>query len=405
MAPPLSKDELREAILFQNPHWEGRREQLPVPREEFETLKAHLPLPHIVALYGPRRVGKTTLMKQLIAHLLSQGVAKEHILYFSYDTAVVSPITLVREWEALVGKRLERGYLFLDEVQKLDRWAELLKVVYDTGRFKLFVSGSSSLSVRKGRESLAGRIVEVEIGALSYRDYLRLSGEAEGWESYQRYLRRQLPELALYPYNINEYVESLVSKVVWQDARELYGIERPDVLEGIFRFIAKEPGQIIRVEDVASSFGISRPTASLYLSILERSLLVRKLYNYSGNARKVEVRAKRYYPYFATLASPTASFGLLAETDVAEKLKAEFFYREHNREVDFVVVEGRKAKLAVEVKMSSRVRKREVATLLSFPAERKILVTAPTTRVEVSEVEAVPLHQLEDWLRANLKIK
>ena len=59
--------------------------------------------------------------------------------------------------------------VIFDEIQKLPNWAEKVKLIYDTGKYKIFISGSESLSLRKGsRESLAGRIYEFEVKRLSF---------------------------------------------------------------------------------------------------------------------------------------------------------------------------------------------------------------------------------------------
>jgi len=174
-------------LITFNRWWEeGKVEEMylkPFKRDLFYSLVKFLNTRQIILLYGIRRVGKTTILYQLIDYLLKNGVNKKNILYFSFDEANVSLDEVLKNYSELVlGKDIlkeKKIYLFLDEIQKLNNFQNQLKVYYDLyPNIKFIVSGSASLSIYKGvKESLAGRVYEFVLPLLSFSEYLTFLGE------------------------------------------------------------------------------------------------------------------------------------------------------------------------------------------------------------------------------------
>jgi predicted AAA+ superfamily ATPase len=156
----------------------------------------------VYVLRGPRRVGKTTLVKLRIQELLEQGVDPHNIFYYPCD-ALESPTQLrsvIDEYLSDVREKEEWCFLFIDEVSMLKEWQRAIKLLFDAGKFKdctVLLTGSHSIDLRKGSESLAGRRGQIEK------------------------LRYGTPDKVLLPAKFSEYVEtlqpSLASKI-----RELF---------------------------------------------------------------------------------------------------------------------------------------------------------------------------------------
>ena len=121
----------------------------------------------IYILRGPRRVGKTTLVKLRIKNLLEEGVSPENVLYFPCD-AVENPKQLKTVIDNYLDQQRRHGewaFLFLDEISMLTNWQNTVKILYDAGRFKdctVVLTGSHSIDLRKGAESLSGRRGKIE---------------------------------------------------------------------------------------------------------------------------------------------------------------------------------------------------------------------------------------------------
>jgi hypothetical protein len=116
----------------------------------------------LYVMRGPRRVGKTTLVKLKIKQLLSEGVLPDNILFFPCD-AVETPKQLITAIDTYLTKKRRHGiwaYLFIDEISMLVEWQKAIKILYDAGKFRectIILTGSHSIDLRKGSESLAGR--------------------------------------------------------------------------------------------------------------------------------------------------------------------------------------------------------------------------------------------------------
>ena len=121
----------------------------------------------IYVLRGPRRVGKTTLLKLRIKKLLEKGVSPENIFYFPCD-AIETPKQLMTVIDNYLSKKRRKGewaYLFIDEVSMLVEWQRAVKLLIDAGRFRdctVILTGSHSIDLRKGSESLSGRRGKIE---------------------------------------------------------------------------------------------------------------------------------------------------------------------------------------------------------------------------------------------------
>lgn len=186
--PPSAAENLQQM----NPHWRGEPgPQVPTFRRTlFEQVLRLLRsgLAPGVVLRGPRRVGKTVLLRQIIARLLGEGVDPRRILYVAFDelpslTGIEEVVLRVSRWFEF--KILERtfntaaaagepAFLLLDEVQNLQDWAPQLKHLVDNHNVRVLVTGSSSLRIDAGKDSIAGRVQTLTLGPLGLREIAEL---------------------------------------------------------------------------------------------------------------------------------------------------------------------------------------------------------------------------------------
>jgi len=157
----------------------------------------------IYVLRGPRRVGKTTLLKLRIERLLKRGVTPENIFYYPCD-ALETPkqlTTLIDSYLSDIRKTGKWTYLFIDEVSMLKDWQRAIKLLIDAGRFKdctVILTGSHSIDLRKGSESLAGRRGQIEKLRYGTPDKILLSAKfSEYVETLQPILSHKIQELWL----------------------------------------------------------------------------------------------------------------------------------------------------------------------------------------------------------------
>ncbi|MBI4801052.1 MAG: ATP-binding protein [Elusimicrobia bacterium] len=185
-------------IVENNPWWHGKPSKAApkMKRWPFKPILDNFEkkLVPVTLLRGPRRVGKTTLQNQLIDYMLSNGLARpDEILHIQFDefpdwkefkSATKSPVLDIAYWfEEKILKvpfnQLARqnrvAYIFFDEVQNLPSWAEQIKSLVDHNDVRVLVTGSSALHIGLGKESLAGRVSQIDIGPLRLSEISEMS--------------------------------------------------------------------------------------------------------------------------------------------------------------------------------------------------------------------------------------
>lgn len=363
--------EIKAVLPEFNPWWKKPYQANYKDRAVYPQIKKFLPLRQIISLTGLRRVGKTTLLLKAAADAIAEGLDPRNVIYFSFDEFKDAELRdVLRAYEDLLdrGHETRRILLLLDEIQKLEDWENQAKALYDTyPQLKMLISGSESLFIkRKSRATLAGRIFEFRVGPLSFKEFLAFRGEKlappglyprELGRLYDEFLKIQgFPELVGVHDKevIHKYIkESIVEKVIYRDIPHLFRIKQISVLEGLLGILMDDPGRVIDMVSLGNDLKISRQTLSLYLRYLEESFLVRKLYNFSGNRRKVERKLKKVYP---TILSPALTFkeddqsrSKVFECSVVNQLNAEYFWRDpYKNEVD--VIQDGPVPLPIEIK-------------------------------------------------------
>ena len=406
---------IEDALKGFNPWWERKFSLVYHEREVYDEIKAYIRLPMMIALSGLRRVGKSTLMLKIAEDHISKGMAPNKVLYFSFDDFKdAEPREIVKEYERLNGLDINNGrYLFLfDEIQKLADWQDKLKILYDLhkGKIKIILSGSESLFLRKRtKESLAGRIFLFNINRLSFKEFITFKGKQtilerpklyrkELLQLFEEYLHTQgFPELVNIKDRevIRKYIrEGIIDKIIYKDIPQLFKIEDIGVLESLINLLMDEPGQLIELSDLASELRITRQTLSNYITYLEESQLLKKLYNYSRNGRKTERKLKKYYPTVISVDLPFSADSAVRshafEWLIVNQTGAEFFWRDaYKNEVDIVL--GKKVPIPIEVKygkistggLNAFMRKFKIAngTIVSYEKEGEVKVKGSTIRI------------------------
>jgi len=342
---------LDEYLRGTNPWWEGKPGRV-LPsyhRWAFSALlrKLDTRLAPAVLLRGARQVGKTTLIEQVIQHLLREKrVEPRRILRVQFDEiaslkGLDEPVLAIAEWfqNRILGSTFNEAahstkpaYLFFDEAQNLADWAPQIKTLVDHHTVHVVVTGSSALRIEAGRDSLAGRVAPLDLGTLLLREIAGLrSGQTiepllpsngledllhDGfWRELNEHTtrhRRVRDEAFLafserggypiahahaevpWPEVADQLNETVIRRVIQHDLRlgERGRRRDPQLLEEVFRiccrYAGQAPSQATLIADVKqvlrANIGWQRMLS--YLRFLEGSLLVRLV-------RPLELRLKK----------------------------------------------------------------------------------------------------------------
>lgn len=314
----VNEEQVIRVLRQYNPWWRSpsaiREESKPHKRVAFyEALKIirHETIRRFALLSGARRVGKTTILYQVIECLLDEGVNPKNILYASFDNPVIRQVPVegvLSTYESLYPVEGTR-YLFFDEIQYTDSWEMWMKVIYDERPdIRMAATGSASPILEKGSaESGTGRWAVLKIPTMSFYEYCQLLG-IEGPElpdglglgdlsgmtyaalgdvmsrfsrlegHFNRYLSiGGFPEFALAKddaYARRMLREDVVDKVIKRDVLTLFSVRSPLLMERLFLYLCMNSSEIFSAATVAKELGISVGTVESYIEALEMSNLI-----------------------------------------------------------------------------------------------------------------------------------
>lgn len=341
----------------------------------FQRLKE--PRRFIQVLAGPRQVGKTVLARQVIENI---GIPSH---YASADEPTIRDRTWIeQQWDiARLQLSSEKGkreaLLVLDEVQKVRDWSEVVKRLWDEDTaqrraLKVVLLGSAPLLIQKGlTESLAGRF---EIILATHWSYGEMSA-AFGWQVEQYIYFGGYPGAAGLVEDENRWrryiIDSLIETTISRDVLLLTRVDKPALLRRLFQLACDYSGQVVSYQKMLGQLQEAGNTTTLahYLDLLAGAGMVMGLPKYSGgrarqraSSPKLQVMNTGLMTAMSTLSFEDARqerdlWGRLVESAVGAHLinntwrtSTELFYwRERNREVDFILRAGRTA-VAIEVK-------------------------------------------------------
>jgi hypothetical protein len=271
-----------------------------------QSLRDLLPAPEILILYGPRRVGKTTLLQKLYSELMQQN---EACALYTLDDPTAQAIfgepstaRLERIFSELGFDPQRRSYLLLDEVQGFPRIDLMLKLIFDHfPHVKVLATSSSSVLLLQGlTDSLAGRKYFIELLPLTLSEYT--STMVDDYFSFPESITqaerlnetlRTSAVYGMYPEvvgkesseekqaKLRDIVESALYKDIFMQER----IKAPQVLRRLMILLAYQIGNLVNLNELATQLGISRNTVDQYLAILEKHFLIFRLPSFSRNLR------------------------------------------------------------------------------------------------------------------------
>ena len=377
--------QLLKILYTHNPWWESRKHQVPEKkRSEYGHLWQTMRDKQVTAIIGPRRVGKSVLMQQLIKQLIDENVNSKNIFSAQLDEPLFEMETnlliarLLDIYSKYILKRdladvSEKIYVFLDEIQHVEKWSETLKSYYDKGYpIKFVISGSSAAGITLGSsESLAGRISLNVVMTLSFIDYLRFreansefddltEGLHENFmlsvvkgdisllsKALEEFLPRIIPkqgriESLLSEYMIkggyielvnqadyskcSQYLKDLLQLVIYKDLVKVFGIRNPKNIEDLLLYLSNHSAELSSEASISQKLGLKQETISEYLSYLEEVFFISRCLLYSTNRAKQLRNPRKVYisdtgirnvlngTYSPAALTDARDVGLMAET-------------------------------------------------------------------------------------------
>lgn len=347
----------------------------------------------VIVIYGPRRVGKTTLITNFLQNYEGKyylGTGEDRLLREILESEDIKRIR---------GSFINYDLVVIDEAQHVNNIGLGLKMLVDQlPDLRVLVSGSSSFDLsNKLGEPLTGRQRIMTLFPIAYMELVNFSGSMDALSSLEELMIfGQYPEVIMTK-NFSEkmeYLMTLTNSYLFRDILELENIKNSSKLADLLKLLAFQIGNEVSLNELSNGLGIAKQTVERYLDLLEKSFIIKKVSGFSRNLRKEVTKTARYYFWdngirnalinnFNALDSRNDS-GMLWENFLAiERLKKQtyqplysnnYFWRTYDRqEIDWV--EERDGKLfGYEFKWGKKKAKLPKAWASAYPkAEFKII--------------------------------
>jgi len=331
----------------------------------------------------------------------------------------------------------EKGYVFIDEIQRKEDAGIFIKGIYDMELpYKFVITGSGSIELKeKVYESLAGRKRLFEIYPLSFEEFVNYKTEYKNENKLEDYLdvnkdeRRDLLEEYLkfggYPKIVlsetseekNITIEDIYKSFIEKDIQALLRVEKSDIFLDLLRVLASQNGRIINYTELSNTLKLSLPTLKKYLWYLEKTYILEKSSPFFRNVRK-EI-TKSPIMYFIDFGFRNYALGSLGNYEMEKgfvfqnfifnnlrdllkhrNIRKDFWRTKQGGEVD-IVLDAYPKPIPIEVKYSSLDKLSVSRSLRSFiekykPQRAFIVNLSLEERLKVGEtqVEALPFFKL-----------
>lgn len=248
----------------------------------------------VSVLYGPRRVGKTELLKKLISKMDGNkyiGTGDNFELREALSSQKLSTLT------TNFGKY---NLVFIDEAQRVPKIGFALKLLVDHfPEMRIIVTGSSSFDLsNKLGEPLTGRNITRILFPLSvFELYNQIGGMQVSEQLENLLIFGGYPEMltASTIEDKMEYLISLRDSYLFKDILELENVRNPSKLSDLLKLLAFQIGNEVSLSELGNNLGIAKQSVERYLDLFEKTFIVKKVSGFSRNLRKEVVKSSRYY--------------------------------------------------------------------------------------------------------------
>lgn len=359
-----------------------------------EQIIARLQPNKVVVLKGPRRVGKTILLKEIVQSLPA------NVEFLNGEDLPTQDFLSRRSIAHYKIALAEKKYLIIDEAQKVPGIGETIKLIVDSLEgIHVIISGSSSFDIQNQTgEPLTGRSISFMLYPLSEQEVKSLEKETEQEDHLlQRLVYGNYPELTSIPslQQKGEYLRELTGALLMKDILSLENIRNSAKLFNLLRLIAFQVGSEVSYHELGQQLAMSKNTVERYLDLLSKVFIIYKVEGYSKNLRKEIVKNSRWYfvdngirnaviGNFTPFSQRGDAGKLWENYIIAERLKFQayqrmavnnFFWRTYDQqEIDWV--EEREGKLfGYEMKWSPRKIKPPSAWIKNYPEAEFEVIT------------------------------
>lgn len=428
------------AVLTDWNSWRGDQATGIVRGAYLDRLEALMRSNQVITITGPRRAGKSYLMRQMAKKLSEKGVKKENLLHVNFEdprfgslnTKLMTQIFDV--YKEFVGPT-DTPYIFLDEVQEVEGWEKWVRTMHELKKAKLVISGSNAhLLSRELGTLLTGRHLDLTVFPLSFQEFLVFNkmeaqtplGVAGKAAEIRGLLRKYIesgsfPEVALSEQKreiLLKYFEDLLTK----DLLKRFSVRKPQVMKSLIKYYLSNVGNLTTFMSAERFLQATSDTIEKFAGYFEDVYLTFFLRRFSFKVKEQEKSPRKIYAIDTGLCNAlgfrfSENVGRLAENIVFLALKRKqnlnpemelYYWKDvHHREVDFVIKDCVKVKSLIQVcwnMQDEKTKNRELRSLQKAMKELNVenatIITEETEGEEKLNGYTVKKTPLWEWLLA-----
>lgn len=394
----------------------------------------------IITITGPRRAGKSYLMRQMARRLSDKGIKRENILFVNFEDPRFSSLDtklLIQVYDIYKGflSPTDTPYIFLDEIHEVTGWEKWAHMMHELRKAKIIVSGSNAhLLGRELGTLLTGRHLDLTVFPLSFAEYLTfnkmevkdafsiIGKEAEIDGLLHRYIESgSFPEVAL-SVKKTEVLLNYFDDLLTKDLLKRFRVRKTPVMKALIKYYLSNAANLVTFTSAGRALHAHTHTIERFSGYFEDVYLIFLLKRFSYKVKEQEKSPRKIYCVDTGLCNSigfrfSENIGRLAENIVFLTLKrkqildpqVEIFYWKdiQHREVDFVIKHGLKVTSMIQVCWNmedEKVKNREFRSLQKAMKELKVskatIITESTEGEEKLNGFTVKTVPLWKWLLA-----
>ncbi|MFQ5620995.1 MAG: ATP-binding protein [Candidatus Nanoarchaeia archaeon] len=397
-------------------------------RPRYHPLINSIEIREVTVILGVRRSGKSTLMYQMIAKLLSQDVAPEQILFINLEDPKLKDYSLEEIYncyrEELNPEK--QAYIFLDEIHRKENWESWIRKYYDLKtKDKFVISGSCSYLLRKEYSTLlTGRNLTFEVFPLSFDEFIKFKDTEINKKQLQKNIivkekKRRIANL-LKKYLIEGGFPEMVFKkqaykkkilaqyfddIIYKDIIDRHNLTSKKVKD-LALYLATNFTSLISLRSIRSALGLSYDTTKDYINFFQEAFIYYGVDHFSYSVKEQKMLPTKIYCVDSGIRN-AVSFkfskdqGRLAENVVYIELRArgeEPYYWSGDKEVDFIIKNKDNTITAINVTYGP-IQEREIKGLKEFKQKFKKTKELTLITIDIEKIEeGIKYVPLWKWL-------
>ena len=394
----------------------------------------------VITITGPRRAGKSFVMRQMAKQLINKGHNPKDIMHVNLEdprfteSGVLFLEKIFETYREYISPQ-NTPILFLDEIQEIEGFEKWVRMMHELSKAKIIISGSNArILSRELGTLLTGRHLDMEVFPLSFIEFLSFNNialtdkmdligkESEIKSALRKYIEYgSFPEVALSEQK-KEILLSYFEDVITKDLLRRFNIKKTQDLRAIAKHYLSNISALSTFKSIERSLDMSITSVKSYTGYLEQAYLLFPLKRFSFKVKEQEKSPRKIYAIDTGLCNAVGfrfseNDGRLAENVVFVALKRKqnlnpdmelFYWKDvHHREVDFVIKDGLKVTNLIQVcwnVQDEKTKNRELRSLRKAMEELNVtnatVITGETEGEERLHDNTVKLVPLWKWLLA-----